>query len=132
MSHSEKVCRVGSMALAPIVVVVIAALAGAILCGAFWLFSLLPTAAHEAHRDGALPFMAYIVMSLPPGAFLALLASQVYPTLYRHCRGAEALAQFEALDKEGVELEKDYRKKLNDLNNRKAEFMRSLRASEPK
>lgn len=128
MSHSEKVCRVGSIALAPIAV----ALIGGVICGAFWGFVLLlerlfpgPSAPPGPHSE----MIAILMGGLMASVALALFASALYPLLYAHCRGAEFFAQMEAFDKEDKAIFTEWQAKKADVARRKAELMRSQRST---
>lgn len=128
MSHSEKVCRVGSMALAPIVVVLIGGAVFGAVGGLVWLLVTLfpsdPTAPVIHHSQ--IPVI--VALSLMGSVMVAVIASQVYPWLYAHCRGSEFLAQVEVLDREHEAISGEFYAKLENINKRKAELMTSSRA----
>lgn len=127
MSHSEKVCRVGAAVLSPIIIIFIIATALGAVFGIIWsLEHLFPTAADSppAHLS---PLPAEIMMGLIAVAVTTMMAFAIYPSLYRHCRGAEFLAKFEALDQEWTALNKEHEEKIATLNKRKQELMRSGR-----
>lgn len=124
MSHSPKICKIGSMALAPIAVCVVGALGAGIVAAIIWTVNKLFPHLGEPTTPVTPSDVPGIVMACLFGAaILALAAHAAYPVLYRHCRGAKFLAAWEALEEERETAVKEWLEKHADISRRKRELM---------
>jgi hypothetical protein len=129
MSHSPRVCRVGSMALAPMLVALVMGAAVGIIWGLVLLAEkYLPEPSQTPVHESPVP--GIIASCIMGAAVVAFIACAVYPWLYRHCRGAKYLAAYEALEQERSALEKTYLASRADVTRRMGELLKNGNSAE--
>lgn len=132
MAKSERVCRIGSMVLAPIAAVGIFAGICGVVGGAIWALTMILPAPGEEHSQlsamvvGGLMFAMVITLVTTTSTF------GLFPWLYAHCRGPEFLLAIQAIDAERAAIIKESDEsrdaKVTVLNERRAQMIKSGRA----